>query len=264
MAELPDALYRPDGPDRYAPTELTRGPWSPDAQHGGAPTALLAGIIEQFEPSGSRVARLTVELLRPAPLSSLEVRTEMLRPGKRIQLVQASLFASGTEVVRATGLRIREQPLPIPDPDPEPVPPRGAPSEFAPLDDVVMFGFAFDIARERDWSPGGQPPGPQRVWFRLRVPVVAGERPSPLQRVGAAADFPNGISSVVPWAGEWLFINPDLTVTLARPPAGEWVALDARTVPGDDGIGFAEARLFDERGRIGRATQSLLFDRRSP
>lgn len=262
MLELPDALYLPDGPGRFVPTELTRGPWSPDAQHGGAPTALLAGIIERFEPSGSRVARLTVELLRPVPLTRLEVRTEMLRPGNRIQLVQAALFADGTEVVRATGLRIREQQLPIPDPDPEPVPPMGTPSEFSAVDDVVMFGFAFDITREREWTPGGPPPGPQRVWFRLRARVVAGEEASPLQRVGAAADFPNGISSIVPWAGEWLFINPDLTITLSRPPSGEWVALDARTVPSDDGIGFAEARLFDERGRIGHATQSVLFDRR--
>jgi len=261
MPDLPGALYRPDTPDRFVPTELTRGPWSPDAQHGGAPAALLAGVIESFEPSGARVVRLTVELLRPVPLTPLDVWVEMVRPGKKVQIVQASLVADGIEVVRATGLRIREQPLAIPDPDPEAVPPMGKRGEFVFTGEAVMFGLAFDIAREREWSPDASPPGPQLVWFRLRVPVIAGVPASPLQRVAAAADFPNGISSIVPWAGEWLFINPDLTITLARPPEGEWVALDARTVPSDDGVGFAEARLFDERGRIGRATQSLLFDR---
>lgn len=262
MAELPDVLYVPDGPGRFAPTELTRGPWSPDAQHGGAPAALLGGLIERFEPVGARVARLTVELLRPVPLTPLASHLQMLRPGKRVQLVQASLLSGDQEVVRATGLRVREQHLPISDPDPEAVPPMGEASEFwFSEDDVVMFGHAFEITRERDWSPGAEAPGPQLVWFRLRASVVAGETPTPLQRVAAAADFPNGISSIVPWAGDWLFINPDLTITLARPPDGEWVGLDARTVPSDDGVGFAEARVFDERGRIGRATQSLLFDR---
>ena len=54
--------------------------------------------------------------------------------------------------------------------------------------------------------------------MRLRVPVVVGEAVTPLQRVAAAADFGNGISSVVDWDDGWLFINPDLTVYLHRLP----------------------------------------------
>jgi hypothetical protein len=103
--------------------------------------------------------------------------------------------------------------------------------------------------------------GAATVWFRLRVPFVAGEKVSPLMRVAAAADFGNGISSVVDWNAGWLFINPDLTVHLSRPPAGEWVGLDARTFPSDGGVGFAESALYDQDGRIGRSVQSLLFDR---
>ena len=77
--------------------------------------------------------------------------------------------------------------------------------------------------------------GPGTAWFRLRVPVVAGEEMTPLQRVAAAADFGNGISSVVDWDDGWLFINPDLTVYLHRYPVGEWVGLEATTYPGDSG-----------------------------
>ena len=77
-------------------------------------------------------------------------------------------------------------------------------------------------------------PGPATVWFRLRCPVVLGEQPTPWQRTAAVADFGNGVSAELPF-GSSLFINPDLTVSLHRPPTGEWVCLDARTRFGDPG-----------------------------
>ena len=103
-------------------------------------------------------------------------------------------------------------------------------------------------------------PGPATAWFRLRVPVVAGEVPTPAQRAMAVADFGNGISSELEF-GSHLFINPDLTVYLHRDPVGEWVCLDARTRFGPPGTGMAESALWDGRGRIGRAIQSLYVER---
>src|SRR5690625_3533498 len=45
----------------------TAGPWSPEAQHGGPPSALMVRQIEQFDPrAGHRVARVGVDLLRRA------------------------------------------------------------------------------------------------------------------------------------------------------------------------------------------------------
>ena len=103
--------------------------------------------------------------------------------------------------------------------------------------------------------------GPATAWFRLRIPLVAGEDPSALQQLAAAGDFGNGISSSLSW-DEYLFINPDLTLYVERAPAGEWIALDARTTIAADGIGLSEGILYDERGRVGRATQALLVARR--
>ena len=45
------------------------------------------------------------------------------------------------------------------------------------------------------------------------MPLVAGEEPTGLQRVLAVADSANGVSAVLP-LGDWLFINPELTVHL--------------------------------------------------
>jgi hypothetical protein len=78
----------------------------------------------------------------------------------------------------------------------------------------------------------------------------------------AAADFGNGVSAVLDWDA-FAFINPDLTVYLERDPVGRWIGLDARTRVAADGTALAESVLFDERGRVGRALQSLLVQPRS-
>jgi hypothetical protein len=105
--------------------------------------------------------------------------------------------------------------------------------------------------------------GPAAVWFRLTVPIVEGEEPSPLQRVAAAADFGNGISGTLE-RGAHLFINPDLSVYVHREAQGEWIGLDAATAVEPYGIGLAVGVLRDETGRIGTSLQSLIIDKLRP
>jgi hypothetical protein len=257
---MPESVYLPHG-DGFFATELARGPWNPDAQHGGAPSALLARAIERHEPGPPMlVARLTIELLRPIPLGPIELRTRTVRPGKKVQLIESSLLADGNEVARATGLRIRLKDVVLPESTRvDERLPMGTETQTFEFEAIapVMFGRAMEF-RAAHGNIGEV--GRAAVWFRLRVPIVAGEESSPLMRVAAAGDFGNGVSSVVDWNSGWMFINPDLTITLSRYPVGEWVALDAATYPSDRGVGFAESALYDEDGRIGRSVQSLLFD----
>lgn len=267
-AGAPASLYEPDG-DRFVPTELTIGPWDRTAQHGGAPSALLTRAVEAVEPRvPARLARVTFELLRPVPLTPLSVTTTVLRPGKKVSLVGASLLAGDVEVMRAVALRIREDESLVPPDgvvpdDPPPAPPsggeRGQRFPFDAEGEVVAFhATAVDIAAV---DGGFASPGPSVVWIRLRVPVVPGEEPTAAQRVAAAADFGNGVSWVLP-ADSWLFINPDLTIHLARLPEGEWVGMRSVTIPAAGGVGLAESALYDAAGRIGRSVQSLILDRR--
>jgi hypothetical protein len=257
--ELPDAVFHRDG-DRYVPTELARGPWDPNAQHGGAPGALLARMVEQHDIGPpAHVARMTIELLRPVPMQPIVLRARTLRPGKKVQLVEASVLAGDTEVVRATALRIRVADIEFADSPVERLTPGpGALRERFENLGPLNFGFAMDVSAAR--GEFGVP-GPAAAWFRLAAPVVAGEETTPLMRVAAAADFGNGISGAVSW-DEYVFINPDLTIYLHRLPAGEWVGLDAVTWPTHEGVGIADTALYDERGRIGRSVQALLLDRR--
>ncbi|MGH9058756.1 MAG: thioesterase family protein, partial [Acidimicrobiales bacterium] len=259
----------PEG-DRLAPTELTAGPWSPDAQHGGPVSALLARACEQVPAERAmQVVRLTVELVRPVPLTPLEVHAEITRPGKRVQLVDATLRTAGsggrdgTEVARARALRIRTTPVPVPDqlPDPQaPAPPDvdGIPTPPAGLAAGMGYAAAVDL---RHVTGSWEGLGPATVWIRLLADLVEGEVPSPFQRVAAAADFGNGLSRIVPFDTH-TFLNPDLTIALSRIPAGSWIGLDAVTRLSPDGFGQAESTVFDTAGPVGRAVQSLIVERR--
>lgn len=262
---MPDAVFIPGREGRFQATELARGPWDPGAQHGGAPASLLMAAFEGLPaPEGLQIARVTYEFMRPIPLGDLDVRSEVVRPGRRVQVLEASLSTpEGDELIRARALQVRradpgagEEPAPPPAAGPE----EGHPDSPGSLrHDLRVFGTdAMDI---RVVAGAFREPGAATAWFRLRVPLVAGRENTPLQRLAAAADFGNGIGSKLPW-GEWLFINPDLTVYVERLPIGEWICVEARTLIPHDGVGVAEGILYDQRGRVGRATQALLVARR--
>jgi hypothetical protein len=245
---------------RFVATQLARGPWDPNAQHGGAPAALIVRAFERLPaPDGLGLARVTYEFLRPAPVGPVEVRAEIVRPGKRVQLLEGSMIADGVEVVRARGLRVHRaqtdtaSPAGLDGTGPQAGPEAGRPAELsAPFRPM----FALDSVEIR-FVTGSWGQGPCAAWFRLCRPLVSGETPSALQHLAAAGDFGNGISAALSW-DEYLFINADLTLYIEREPVGEWICLDSETRISADGIGLAESVLYDQRGRVGRATQALL------
>jgi acyl-Coa thioesterase superfamily protein/acyl-CoA thioesterase superfamily protein len=255
------ALFEVDG-DRLVPTAWSRGPWDPGFLHGG-PVAMLAGRAIEASPSPveMRVVRLTVEFLRPVPLAPLMVQVRQIRPGKRIQLLEAMVSGPDGDAARVTGLRIRKAATEVP---PEiDVPPTPGPEQLAPWtrswSELDMDAFHSHGVEIRPVDGSTRSPG--FVWIRAQVPIVEGEVLTPLARALAAADFPNGVSLRLD-PTRYLSINPELTVHLHREPEGEWVHLAARTFTSPDGTGVAEGVLSDLRGQFGRSTQSLILEPR--
>ena len=261
---MAEAFYERDG-EGFVATVYTRGPWDPGSQHAGPPSALIAREVEQLDDAAEfQVGRITFEILRPVPIGPVAVEARIVRPGRRVQMFEAALRGDGeTELIRARGWRIRTTELDLPAEvtdhgPPPPGPEDGAETEFFATGQDDGYHTAMEW---RSLSGGFTESGPARLWMRQRVPLVAGEEPTPLQRTMVIADVGNGISAVLDPRSH-LFINVDLTVHLERMPAGEWVHVDAGTRPRANGIGSAESELSDAEGRIGRAVQTLLFAER--
>ena len=197
------------------------------------------------------------------PIAPLRVDARITRPGRRVQLVEASLRDEEGEVMRASAWRLRTADVRVPgaatvsDPAP-PGPEEGVEVDFFPTGVDAGYHTAMDY---RFLEGSFLEPGPATAWMRMGRPLVDGEQPSPLQRVLTAADTGNGISATLDWR-RFLFINVDLTVQLERMPLGEWVCLESVTRPEANGVGSADTLLYDERGRIGRAMQTLLIGER--
>ncbi|OEV06538.1 hypothetical protein AN219_34310 [Streptomyces nanshensis] len=254
-----EAFFEQVSDDRYVPTENTRGPWSAGSQHAGPPAALLGRAVRTRTGAREdmRLARITFEITRPVPLKPLTVVTRVVREGRSVELVEASLTPEGgEEVMRARALRIRTLPGAVPQVTPEPeVPGPGSaePEPFFP----VPWDVGYHTAMETRFVHGSfLAQGPAACWMRMRVPLVDGEKVSPLDRVLTAADSGNGVSNVLDFS-QHVFVNPDLTVHLHRHPVGDWVCVDARTSIDAAGVGMSEAALHDEHGPIGRGVQSL-------
>lgn len=254
-------IFRRDA-DTFLPTGLSRGPWDDHAQHGGAPSALLAHLATEAAGEGFFLARLTFELSRPVPIAPLTVALEASR-GRSARRVRLTLAHEGTPVGRAIALLLREQAVDVPDTGNRRLEP-GPDGCDEPFDTPGMpagerfYRQAMDIRIARGST---RTPGPTAAWFRLNVPLIEGEPNTPTVRAAATADFGNGLSWVLDF-DRYLFTNTDLTFYLHRAPVGEWIGLDAETLAQPNGVGLASSTLYDSQGRIGMAHQNLLIRQR--
>ena len=263
--DLPSSLYVPaDG--GYEATALTIGPWDPGLQHAGPPAALL--LREAERASGiahGQTVRMAFDIFAPVPVGPVRISSSVVRPGRRIELVETVLTADDERPLMrlsAWRMRVREddgtghgttQPHP-------------APAGYADSrpEDAAFFTEEIAYHRALEWrfaTGSFNAPGPAAAWTRTRCELVAGEPMTPLQHLLVMTDAASGISTPLDWS-RVSFANVDLSIALHRPPRGEWLGMDATTVLGGLGAAQAFAVLFDAEGAIGRSTQSLFIEPR--
>jgi acyl-CoA thioesterase len=271
---MTDAIFTPDG-DFFSPTDLAGSPWGPAVLHGGPPAGLLARAVElsNSEPD-MHVSRLTIDLFRPVPKQPLRTTTEVVREGRRIRVVQASLFAGDLEVSRASALFLRQSELELPEahrvPDlphdgPEGLPtgrlfsqPRGGEEDRIAMPPQLP-GFHTTVEVKRAGGVAGS--GYAIAWIRIPVPFIAGEETTPLVRMAATSDFGNALGNIR--ASERVgFINADITLYLHRPPEGEWICLETQSYAQPHGLGIVESKVYDAGGPVGRVVQALIVNAR--
>lgn len=261
--ETARALFYLDG-DLLVPTALTQGPWYEHTLHGSAMLAALARAAERHPSSVERqVIRLTVDMMRAAPITPLRIESVTFRSGKSIDHIDLALYADDELCVRGTALRMRTVDLPVDEP------PMSMPVPEAPSPDRVI---ASPFPRLEDAAPSFQDAisvsvDATTVWFRLTVPVVEGEQPSGFTTLATMADWTYAAPYLIraaeqngpPEPGRTAFtINADTTVQAYRPLSGSWVGVRTATHIGSRGAGISRADLFDDAGPVGVSTQSVL------
>ena len=262
--DLSDGVYSADG-EWMVPSHYAQGPWNPEHQNGGAVAGILARQVDiQESPSPMRIARLSIDLMRPVPMRPLQCRAKIVRGGRRIQVVDAWLEDDGVAVARTSALRIRSDPSLQQDSgfaDDSPPPPR------PPFDPKVRAS-----RRKISYLPGwlravsyqkqglAQPGEEGRCWVRLRRPLVSGEITKPVVGLAAISDFSSGVANALD-LGRWVSPNADLSLHVLREPEGEWFCIEGRTDISNDGVGQSSARIYDDHGPCARGSASLLVDR---
>jgi hypothetical protein len=225
------ALFSRDG-DRFIPAERTRGSWNDHHQHGSPPAGLLGRAIEAVPTAGPmQVVRFVVDLFRPVPLTPLHTEVLVLRDGRRIQAVDAALFAGDVQVGRASALKIRVTDLDLPPPvSATEARMPGGPEELErfdwdPNDDHGrMTRFHLHGVEIRSFGGSFGSCGPGQSWFRLCQPLVESEDLTPFIRLATTADLSNGNAQSLD-VENWTYINADITLYAHRMPEGEWFGM---------------------------------------
>lgn len=273
-----DGLYvllkaeeEPDGTlvETFSSSEGVLSAWGP-IQHGGPVSGLLTRAIERCRPrEGTRLSRITIEILGPVPVAEVRVQARVVRPGRRIELVQAQLEAlddagEWRAAATASAWRLATQPTEEVERHADPVLP--VPDDVGVVDTGLHLpdiwprrGFISSV----HWhitEHGDEPGQPTMAWIKLLRPLVEGQETSPVVRLMTVADVANGVGARLDPLVH-TFLNADVTVHLHAEPAGEWTGIRAETSVGPDGIGMSAASLHGSNGPVGRIAQTLLVER---
>ena len=250
------AYFHRTGPSTFRATDHVGGAWALDEQHIAPALGLLAHVVETDRDArrgdGLVVTRLSYDILGTVPVAEVSVDARVLRPGRTIELVEATLSHGGraavvlrawlmrpgdTAALRGTALAPIAPPGDLPAWDPSTVWPGG-------------FVATTEIRRAQ------QAPGRAAFWVRSAVPLLAGEPVSRLARAAGLLDLTNGMTVRVD-PDEVAFPNIDLTAHLFAQPRGDWLGFDTTVSFGAAGIGLTSSTIHDVHGPIGTMAQVL-------
>lgn len=252
------SYYRRLGPSRYRPTVHAEGAWQPGEQHMAPVSGVIVHALEDFlarqlRPTPLQISRITFEILGMISARDFDVGVEVLRPGRTIELVEATLVIADRPVVRARAWCLsRQDTSAVAGGQPEPLP---SADGLTPWPATDLWDGGFIASLEIRPVPGYQP-GRTQGWVHTEVDLVAEETASDLARFVGLVDTANGIATRVA-PSEWMFPNVDLSLHLYRQPRGDWVGLDTTVIFGADGVGLTTSTLHDVHGALGRAEQIL-------
>ncbi|MDN5895720.1 MAG: thioesterase family protein [Nocardioides sp.] len=249
--------------DTLVPQNLAKSLWSEDQMHGVALSGALAHTAEQaladLGREDLRPARLSVDMFRPARMLPCQLRSEVVREGPRIVLVDVTLLQEDTAVARAGVAFLKPGANTdgvVWSANDRPTPP---PVETAPVGEEPHVPF---FESDAGWSQNfaEHQSASRKATWQTGIPVVDGEPATPFT---AAASIADATSMVCNWGSLGVeYINTDITLTLSRLPDGLQVGLRSRDRVENDGIAVGTATVFDRTGPIGTSVVTALANAR--
>lgn len=251
--ERPFFEVRGDGSEEILyPTPSTDSGWGANQLRGMAVAGALARATERavarLAPDAAlRPSRFTLDLFRPARAVESRVRTEVVRQGRRLMLVDAFFEQADVCVARSATLFLSPSQSPegkIWTDAPQPAEP---PLTLQPDDGDERIYYTEGTG----WSKSSQTnhAAYRHQSWHVPTPIVDGEIPTAFQMVASICDVSNVISN---WGERGLeFINADVTLTLTRIPDELGMGLSATGRVEFDGVSSGSAVLYDRRGVFG-------------
>lgn len=244
------------GPTAFRATAHVSGAWNESEQHIAPALGLVAHVIETDRDKRRDdhlvLGRLSYDILGAVPIGDMDTYVEVLRGGRTIELVEATLSYGGRAIVRARAWLMETRPTAeIAGTTLAPIVPL---DEAEPWDPSTLWpgGFIASTEVRRSFVE----PGRASYWVRTTTPLLAGEETSSLAYAAGLLDISNGMAVRADPAAV-MFPNLDLTAHLFSEPRGEWIGFDTSVSFGANGIGLTSTVLHDETGPLGTMSQIL-------
>ena len=250
------AYFERVGRSAFRATEHVGGAWNTDEQHVAPALGLLVHAVELDRDArrddGLVVARLSFDILGTIPIDVVDAAVRVVRPGRTIELVEATLTHGGrvAVVLRAWLMQPRDTAHLHAAAFPRITPPADTP----PWDASTVWPGGFVASAEVRREQIG--PGRTSSWARTPLALVEGEPVSRLAGAAGLFDIANGMTVLVD-PRDVAYPNLDLTAHLFTAPRSDWVGFDTTVCFGPAGVGLTSSVLHDVHGPIGTLAQIL-------
>ena len=240
----------------YQPTVHAQGAWNPHEQHMAPASGVLAAELEQFSPQKNlRIGRISYDIFGLIYLDTFSITTRVIRPGRTIELIEATLTSQEKTCIVARAWRMGTQnSQAIAGLEDQII----TPPEQLPLwDGMQRWAGGYIQSIETRTDPQQRRAGKGIVWLSNALAMVENHPTSDFVRLMGMVDTANGIVPRQKDEFSWAFPNLDLQIHLYRYPSGAWLGLETTQQYGQDGIGLTSSVLHDLHGPFGRSEQIL-------
>lgn len=239
----------------YRPTIHAQGAWNPHEQHMAPASGILAAELEQFSPRPEmRIGRISFDIFGLIAFDDFSICTRVIRAGRTIELIEATLQAHGKTCIVARAWRMQTQDTQhIAGLEDHPI---HFPDSYTAWDGLQRWSGGFIQTLQAHADPITRA-GKGIVWLNNALNMVEQQPTSDFVHLMGMIDVANGIVPRQQGILDWAFPNLDLQIHLHRYPTGQWLGLETVQQYGNDGIGLTSSVLHDLHGPFGRSEQIL-------